>query len=159
MKVLSDIIAFLKTITFVDYVFFFAVVALMILVITLIYFIKINDEVFVEEKEDKKKDELKEITQKLINDHPKIECDSYEKEQEDKAIISYDELLKKSKIGTISYDDEEDLGDLKVKKITVNNYTESNYDNKTKVEPVRVISYQKEEDFLDSLKKLQSLLN
>ena len=39
---LNDIITFLKSLAFIDYVFFFTVVFLIILVVSLIYFIKIN---------------------------------------------------------------------------------------------------------------------
>jgi hypothetical protein len=156
MKLFSDIGSFLGSLTFVDYVFFFAVIILLILVVTLLYFIKINDNVF----DDNKKSETKtEIT--LPTEQPEKQeiasINTYEKEQEEKAIISYDELIKKNKINQINYDDEEDLGDIKVKKISLdpglNNTTP---DTQIKVQ---VISYAKEEAFLESLKNLQTLLN
>lgn len=43
MQIINDIISFLKTLSFVDVVFFFAVLALMLLVIVLIYFIRENN--------------------------------------------------------------------------------------------------------------------
>ena len=46
MRIFSDIGNFLLALRFVDVVFFLAVLILMILVITLIYFIKINDGEF-----------------------------------------------------------------------------------------------------------------
>ena len=52
MNIFKDILGFLNTLTFIDYVFFFAVVILIILIVSLIYFIKINDEVFETHQED-----------------------------------------------------------------------------------------------------------
>ena len=42
MQFIDDIMNFLKTLSFVDVVFFFAVLALMLLIIVLIYFIREN---------------------------------------------------------------------------------------------------------------------
>ena len=39
MQIINDTVSFLKTLSFVDVVFFFAVLALMLLVIVLIYFL------------------------------------------------------------------------------------------------------------------------
>ena len=44
MQIISDTVSFLKTLSFVDVVFFFAVLALMLLVIVLIYFLKENQD-------------------------------------------------------------------------------------------------------------------
>ena len=49
MQAISDVINFIETLSFVDVVFFFAVLALMMLVITLIYFIKENSDDKIEE--------------------------------------------------------------------------------------------------------------
>ena len=103
---LNDIITFLKSLAFIDYVFFFTVVFLIILVVSLIYFIKINsnetDELTdnlvlneienVNKNKDVKDPELNEIATALKNIKP-IDFTPYEKEEEEKAIISYDELL------------------------------------------------------------------
>ena len=42
MQIINDTLSFLKTLSFVDVVFFFAVLALMLLVIVLIYFLREN---------------------------------------------------------------------------------------------------------------------
>lgn len=156
MQFFSDILDFIKTLTFIDYVFFFAIVILLVLIITLIYFIKSNKEVFEEENENP--DDLKAITNQLANSHPKIEFTSYEKDQEEKAIISYDELLKKSKLSQLNYDEETNLDGLSIKKISFDE-TPIIEKEPSQTPNVRVISYQNEEKFLAALKELQSLLS
>ena len=81
MQIFSDIINFIKTLSFVDIVFFFAVLALMLLIITLIYFLRENNDsdIEVNKSSDKKEltsDEaallsLKELTEALENAEPK----------------------------------------------------------------------------------------
>lgn len=156
MQLLNDILEFLKTLTLIDYIFFFAVIILLILIITLIYFIKSNNEVFISENPNTS--DLKAITKKLEEDHPRIEFTDYEKDQEEKAIISYDELLKKSKSSTINYDEETNLDGLSIKKINLDEPLILNDEIKP-TGNVRVISYQQEEKFLAALKQLQSMLS
>ena len=50
------------------------------------------------------------------------------------------------------------MDDLIVKKVNLNNLVNKNEEEKIENE-IRVISYQKEEAFLDALKELNSLLN
>jgi hypothetical protein len=160
MKLLSDIWEFLQTLNFVDYIFFFAIVVLLILIITLIYFIRVNDDVFEDPKIDS--NDLKKITKQLEEEQPRVEFTPYEKDQEEKAIISYEELLNKSKSGSINYEEEHDVGDVHVKKINLDELVSDIPQKNPHIEPtptVRVISYQKEEEFLRTLKTLQSLLN
>ena len=57
----NDIILFLKSLTFTDYVFFFTVIFLIILVVSLVYFIKINAEVIEQEEKFSDPDNLKNI--------------------------------------------------------------------------------------------------
>ena len=57
MKLLSDIWQLIIALRFVDIVFFFAVLVLMLLIVTLIYFIKINNT----EKEEVKLEETAEM--------------------------------------------------------------------------------------------------
>ena len=163
MRIFTDIWDFLKTLSFVDIVFFFAVLILMILIVTLIYFIKINND----EKEIKKNDLneetaemkiVKEIQKNMDNDETvTINFTNYEKDQEDKAIISYDELVKKNSNYGLNYETEELKDDLLVKKVNLDNLAGSNNTEVSKVE-VRVISFAKEEAFLQALKQLQKEL-
>lgn len=173
MQIIDDIMNFLKTLSFVDVVFFFAVLALMLLIIVLIYFIRENH---VEEemnfpsqgnnlppKTDNNNDEiasLKEITEALENAEPSaVNLNKYEEDQEEKAIISYDELLKKKNDFAINYSEEESLDDdLTVKKVDLDNLINKEVRVKPEIK-VSVISYEKEEAFLEALKKLQQTLN
>ena len=98
-------------------------------------------------EEQKKQEENKDIAA----------CTEYEKEQEEKAIISYDELLKKHNQYAINYEKEEVKDDLVIKKVNLNNLI--NTEEKEELKDVRVISYKKEEDFLSALKELNRLLN
>ena len=80
----------------------------------------------------------------------------YEEEQEQRAIISYDELLEKQKDLKINYEEEQQIGDITVKKVDIDNI--STPVEKEESKPI-VISYEKEEAFLEALKKLQKQIN
>ncbi len=194
MKLLEDILYLINSFSMVDIIFFFAIIALLILLVTLVYFIKINKDVIDSEdlfkhlendiNEDAKKEEVKEVkveepkkeeveeyndeegelldlkalTEKLKSEN--IESSSnfeYEKEQEEKAIISYDELLQKKNKYAVNYEKEEVMDDLVVKKVDLNDLVNKN--ELDEVKEVRVISYEKEEAFLNALKELNELLN
>ena len=140
----------------VDIIFFFAVLILMILIVTLIYFIKINNE--TEEKDLEETQEMKiakELRDSMKNSEPTIK--DYEKDQEDKAIISYDELLNKGNNYELNYEKEEMHDDLSVKKVDLDNLVNKNNNTVSNIE-VRLISFQKEEAFLEALKRLQKEL-
>ena len=104
--------------------------------------------------------DLEGLTKKLEKEkmNEELKIDNYEKEQEEKAIISYDELLKKKNHYAINYEKEEDLGDLVIKKVNLNDLVNKEEEEENK-STVKVISYQKEEEFLKALKELNSLLN
>ena len=159
MKLFSDIWEFLKTLNFVDIVFFFAVLILMVLVVTLIYFIKINND---EEVKDKKEETaemkiVREIQENLGKEEPTVNFTEYEKDQEDKAIISYDELLNKNNNYELNYENEELHDDLSIKKVNLDDLVNKNVESTPRVD-VRVISFAKEEAFLQALKQLQKEL-
>lgn len=173
MQIFIDIMEFIKTLSLVDIAFFFAVVVLMLLIITLIYFIKENNEEDIEIKdvvanpslsatteESSAIIDLKEITKALENaEAPAINLNSYEEEQEEKAIISYDELLKRKNDFAINYSEEESIDeDLSIKKVDLGNLVNKEVSEKTDIK-VMVISYEKEEAFLEALKTLQQKLN
>ncbi len=115
-------------------------------------------EIAYNDEEDELLD-LEGLTKKLQEDKLKgnLSCDSYEKDQEEKAIISYDELLQKQNKYAINYEKEEMLDDLIVKKVNLNDLVNKN--EQVKIKEVRVISYEKEEAFLTALKELNKLLN
>ena len=154
----KDIYNLLSNISFIDYVFFFTVVFLIILVICLIYFIKINGKVVETENILDDPESLKSIAEQIENTPTKpVTFTSYEKEQEEKAIISYDELLSNTGEFQLNYSDEETKDDLTVKKIDLNNM-KSPIKIEAPKEEVRLLSLEKEEAFLVALKELQRSL-
>ncbi len=97
----------------------------------------------------------------LPKEEKTIELTSYEAEQEEKAIISYEELLAKSKMASISYSDESRSDDIFVKKVDLENTGKIELDpiKKEINSKVPVLLYEHEEEFLKALKQLQNLLN
>jgi len=92
--------------------------------------------------------ELKNITESLesLPQERKIDMTPYEAEQEEKAIISYDELISKKNYGDISDREEYESIDLnKDKQREMNLKGELN-------------DYKHEEEFLETLKKLEEML-
>ena len=85
------------------------------------------------------------------------EIDKYESEQEEKAIISYDELLKRASEGVVNYEEKEDLGGLTISKVDFDKGREVTFDYQER-ENTFVSPYQKEEDFLSSLKAFRRSL-
>ena len=124
MKIFSDIWSLLMALRLVDIIFFFSVLILMVLVVTLIYFIKINN--VEEQKKDLEETQemkiAKELRDSMKNNDATIKFTDYEKDQEDKAIISYDELLNKETNNyELNYETEEMHDDLSVKKVDLDN--------------------------------------
>ena len=161
MKIFNDIYNFIMALRFVDIVFYFSILILMILIVILIYFIKINK---LEDDEKNKLGETqemkiaKELRDNMNSSDKMIQFTDYEKDQEDKAIISYDELLNKETNNyELNYETEEMHDDLSVKKVDLDNLVNKNNNVVSNLE-VRVISFQKEEAFLEALKRLQKEL-
>lgn len=161
MKIFNDIYNFIMALRFVDIVFYFSILILMILIVILIYFIKINK---LEEDEKNKLGEtqemkiVKELRDNMKSSDKMIQFTDYEKDQEDKAIISYDELLNKGNNNyELNYETEEMHDDLSVKKVDLDNLVNKSNNTVSNLE-VRVISFQKEEAFLEALKRLQKEL-
>ena len=106
--------------------------------------------------------DLKSISEALDNGEKNIELTKFEEEQEKDAIISYDELLRKTQNTGINYKNEVMMDDLSVKEVDLENFINENKKeiNNTVTKPnVQVISYYQEEAFLESLKKLEQQLN
>ena len=151
MTIFNDVITFIKTLTFMDYIFLIAMIVLMLLVILLIYFFKENtsDEIIeINNSSDENAEllDLKKITEALESaPESSIDLNKYETEQEEKAIISYDELLKRKDDFALNYSEEENIADdLTVKKVDLNNLVNKDIIENTKIN-VQVISYEKEE--------------
>lgn len=186
-NLIMDFINFIKSLSLLDVLFIVALIGLVALVVTLIYIIKVNKEEnleFLEDndeavEEDNGEDEELDLASisKKIEESPTrpITLNDYEREQEEKAIISYDELVKTKEIPVeeINYKNEEDIGGLTIKTVDQDEITkpielpkiklkESKIEEEVKVENNNdkvLISYDKEEEFLQTLKQLESLLN
>ena len=89
-----------------------------------------------------------------------IKLTSYEEEQENNAIISYDELIKNKDKMFINYDDEysSPITEISVKKIDLNSEKTENTLEMPKLD-VKMFEYEEEEDFLKALKQLQKDLS
>ncbi len=157
MNFINDILNFLNTLTFIDYVFFIAVLILFMLIICLLYFIKINENVVNSNNiSSKPKSELELINEALKNAPKKTEViySDFEREQEENAIISIDELIKNnvpSENYNINYSEVHNDDGLTIKKVNMNDMlTEikdtTNSDNK----------YSHEEVFLNNIKQYKT---
>lgn len=184
ISILSNIKEFLSSLTVIDVTFFFAVLLLMILIVTLLFFIKLNEESkdkdediekIVNDLEENKNEEevkyysddeegelldLESITKALENkQNENIDLTAFEEEQEKDAIISYDELINKTKTGSINYKSENVMDDLVVKEVDLDNLINESIKNESEAIKSQVISYAQEEAFLDALKRLQKQIN
>lgn len=194
MNLFDNLKIFIKSLTLVDIIFFVAIISLLILIVTLIYFIKINKpEVFDTNSSgsmggNKDSDEIKNIVNELSNnikpereeyndeeealldlnslteklkqeEEDRVDVTLYERDQEEKAIISYDELIQKHHNYAINYEEENVIDDdVVVKKVDLNNLVKEDSFVDNNIE-ARVISYKREEDFLQALKELNRLLS
>lgn len=188
MNLLKNLSDFLSNLTLIDVIFFFSIVLLLILVVVLLYFIKVNEdysdneENIVEDvkennyelptlenyksvplKNEDEEDELidlQSISDALNNEERNIELTRFEEEQEKDAIISYDELINRTKSTPINYKNELMMDDLSVKEVDLDNFTDGiTTCSDTSNNDIHVISYAQEEAFLESLKKLEQQLN
>ena len=189
MDLFNDVINVFASFGLVDYILYISVVTLIILVVSLIYVMKNEKEMLEEKSVEEVKEQMNEPTVlneelnlrdivSTIDENPKplIDMTAYEEEQEQKAIISYDELIRDVNNKSISYDKEELVDDvIPVKRIQMNmelpkrketiiqdlNLTQK--EPKIEIEPIqstsKLFSYEKEEAFLKALKELNELLN
>lgn len=187
----QDVLGIFTSFSLVDYVLYIAVVTLIILIVSLIYVIHNEKEEANEDIENKEsegvldmKPKANEIDDEIdlqnivntIDENPKPLADMtlYEEEQEKRAIISYDELIKEAKAKSLYYDQEELVDDvIPVKRIQTTPKEETPLVlpelKLEKKEPEftvdvmentsKLFTYEKEEAFLKALKELEKLLN
>ncbi len=166
----KNLFGFIYSLSMGDYFFFFGTFLLIVLFIYIIYLIKSDDGDNTLEDDilnftpEKKNDTFDiEAVSKDIEKNYKpeaIKLTSYEEEQENNAIISYDELVKNKDKMQFNYDEdfEYEVPELKVKKFDLSNTSEIKIPE-PKLE-VKLMNYDKEEEFLKALKDLQhNLLN
>lgn len=159
-EIITNITEFIYTLSMGDYFFFMGTFMLFILFVYIFYLIKLSDIEEKEKEEEKSPDafDLSKVSAQIEEEYKPeaIVMTSYEEEQEKSAIISYEELVQnKDKFGLL-YDDEYDLPELNVKKITLTD--KPKLKEETNLE-VKLMQYDKEEAFLKALKELQENLS
>lgn len=163
---LQNVFGFLYALSMGDYFFLIGTFLLIIALIYIVYLIKKDD--FMDEKRFEKDGnndsmDILKICEAIESDYKPgtIELTSYEEEQENSAIISYDELVKNKNLNTINYDKEYkyDSDELSVKKINIEEYKMSEKSEKEIELKVKLMHYDKEEAFLKALKQLQQNLS
>lgn len=144
----------------IDDLLFIAVIIWIILISIIILKNLKNKEKNMEnvlKKARKDRIDLEAITRNIETNYKpaNIELTSYEQEQENNAIISYQELLSSRDTKFVNYDDEfENTGEISIKKVDLKESTGSEMPQ-TKIE-VTLMSYEKEEAFLKALRQLQN---
>lgn len=156
-----DIVSFLKSLSLIDYVLYFAILILIVLVVSLLYLLKTTG---IDEEEIDSKDEndfdIKNAIEQISQEQPKnIDLTEYEKEQEEKAIISYEELVNSIKRNKINYADESNDDNISIKKIDLDNLISDEVEEQSVDYSYKQINFQHEEKYLKELKELISLLD
>jgi len=152
-EIIGNIFGFLYTLSMGDYIFLSLTFILILLFIYMIHLIK--------REENKSDDSLHSIVKSIEKEYKPVSVNltEYESEQEKNAIISYDELIKNKENMNISYDDEyvSNNDEVLIKKIS---FKETDFKEEPEKINVKLMSYEKEEEFLIALKQLQqNLLN
>lgn len=160
-SIFGDIINFLKSLSLIDYVLYFAILILIILVVSLLYLLKTTniEEDELIENEDNDFD-IKNAVQQISQEQPKnIDLTEYEKEQEEKAIISYEELVNSIKRNKINYADETNNDNISIKKVDLDNLISEEAEEQNQNYSYKIINFQHEEKYLKELKELIKLLD
>lgn len=160
----ENLVGFIYSLSMGDYFFFIGTFLLIVLFVYILYLIKCSDgEEALNAVSDKKDGfDIEAVTKAIEKDYKPetIRLTSYEEEQENNAVISYEELLKNKDKISVSYDDEYEFEEptLSVKKFDLTNTSETPVIDESKLK-VQLMSYEKEEEFLKALKDLQSNLS
>ncbi len=158
----------LSDITNHDLLLLIVVVSLIVISLVMVYLVYSENRQLTKELKSKKDNTNKEMLElqklsKILENAPKSnsKLTDFEAEQEEKAIISYDELLKNKDNVKIGYESTEVKDDIEVKKIDLDSTGKIELDpiKKELNTKISLVSYEHEEEFLDSLKQLQYLLN
>lgn len=143
----------------IDDLLFITVVIWMILISIIILNSMKNKERSMSARLKSRKDmiDLEAITKNIETNYKPaiVELTSYEQEQENNAIISYDELLEARGKDGVNYDSEyQNSSDINIKKVNLSDKLGDEIPQ-TKIE-VTLMSYEKEEAFLKALRQLQN---
>lgn len=159
-EVLENLLGFIYSLSMGDYFFFIGTFLLIVLFIYIIYLIKCDDAEEIPQKKDGF--DIEAVCKNIEKNYKPetIKLTSYEEEQENNAIISYDELIKNKDKMFINYDDEysSPITEISVKKIDLNSEKTENTLEMPKLD-VKMFEYEEEEDFLKALKQLQKDLS
>ena len=136
-----------------DLIFILIIIVLLIAAVIVLMMIKQEEKkiMSIEEKSKKTMLDLDKITANIERDYKplNIELTSYEQEQEENAVISYEEL--KNKSTNVTY--EEEVEEAGIKKIDFNKTID--LEHTQKIDVPLLSNYEKEEAFLRALRQLQ----
>ena len=157
--IIENIFGFLYTLSMGDYIFFIGTFIILLAFLYVLYLMNRDDDMGVLYNSDDitSIESIKETIEREYKPG-NIELTDYEKEQEENAIISYEELIKSKDKYAVSYDEEykAETDEISIRKISVD---EGNVKSEeTSGLQVKLMSYDKEEAFLTALKQLQQNL-
>ena len=143
----------------IDDLLFIAIVVWLLLISVIVLRALKNKEEIMSSEAKSRRDmiDLEKITKNIERDYKpaNINLTSYEQEQEDNAIISYQELLNSKDKNHVNYDGSfNNKTDIDIKKVDLSNNDKNGYDEHNQIN-VTLMSYEKEEAFLKALKQLK----
>jgi len=155
--IVEEVIEYINSLNSFDILFMSANIILMLLLVSLIYVIKMDNKDTIVASEDY--DISLDVLEKKLNINANTNI--YEENEENRAIISYDELVSTTSIPVIKYKEEENIEGLLVKAIDINNLIET-MDPKPITHPAtynvanghNAISKEKQEELLSALERL-----
>lgn len=158
--IIGNIFGFLYTLSMGDYIFFIGTFILLLAFLYVLYLMNRDDDmgVLYNDNDITSIESIKETIEREYKPG-NIELTDYEKEQEENAIISYEELIKSKDKYTVSYDEEykAETEEISVRKINVNETGKTTEEVNSL--QVKLMKYDKEEAFLIALKQLQQNLS
>lgn len=158
--IIGNIFGFLYTLSMGDYIFFIGTFILLLAFLYVLYLMNRDDDmgVLYNDNDITSIESIKETIEREYKPG-NIELTDYEKEQEENAIISYEELIKSKDKYTVSYDEEykAETEEISVRKINVNETGKTTEEVNSL--QVKLMNYDKEEAFLTALKQLQQNLS
>lgn len=143
----------------IDDLLFIAIVVWLLLISVIVLRALKNKEEIMSSEAKSRRDmiDLEKITKNIERDYKpaNINLTSYEQEQEDNAIISYQELLNSKDKNHVNYDESfNNKTDIDIKKVDLSNNEKNAYDEHNQIN-ITLMSYEKEEAFLKALKQLK----
>ena len=143
----------------IDDLIFIAILLWLLLISVIVLRALKNKEEIMSSEAKSRRDmiDLEKITKNIERDYKpaNINLTSYEQEQEDNAIISYQELLNSKDKNHVNYDGSfNNKTDIDIKKVDLSNNEKNAYDEHNQIN-ITLMSYEKEEAFLKALKQLK----